>query len=244
MSSTRIRYSRARSPLTVPNRQWNQSPRSTNNQSQQALWIHVFGNCFWRIEAETPHNHAHYTQVWYNVLLFCLFFLTLLHEHAYTLSQTGRLTSCPQDFWLVNRDREPFCFLYDSAITQRLTQWNSSVTPRGFGDSEREDWIPLSVYSLSHFLLNLFYNFTAFDRQAHDVTRVFGKHANTYTRSSCICLEECVQLLIRKWIRQRLTGNASIAALFVIYLFIFFSYPHLQTYHPFILDLITEQAVW
>lgn len=174
--------------------------------------------------------------LFYFILFFLVFnFYFLLHEHASTFSQTDRLTSCPQDFWLVNRDREPFCFLYDSAITQRLTQWNSSVTPRGFGDSEREDRIPLSVYSLALFSAqsaSQFHCFWQAGTWCHTgIQALLSKHTNTYTRASRICLEECVQLLIRTWMQQNFTRNASIAALYChlfIDLFIFpFPYPHL-----------------
>lgn len=45
------------------------------------------------------------------------------------------------------------------------------------------------------------------------IQALLSKHTNTYARGSCICLEECVRLLIRKWIQQELTRNASVAVL-------------------------------
>lgn len=59
-------------------------------------------------------------------------------------SQLDRLTSTPKAFWLVKRDRERYCFRCDSVITQRLTQWNCSVPPKGFGPRENEHWMHLS----------------------------------------------------------------------------------------------------
>lgn len=57
------------------------------------------------------------------------------------------------------------------------------------------------------------------------IQALLSKHTNTYTRGSCICLEECVQLLIRKWIQQHLTRNASIGGLYFHLCIFFLSMP-------------------
>lgn len=135
--------------------------------------------------------------------------------------QSDRLTSCPWAFWLLKRDKELFCFHCDSVITQRLTQWNSAATPKGFGPGRAStDSFILSLPLPQSAYLPLFYCLS--DRHTHTwyyrliqalPNKQKNKQTNTYTHSSYICLEECVQRLIRRRMgRRHSNGNASAAA--------------------------------
>lgn len=120
-------------------------------------------------------------------------------------SQLDRLTSTPKAFWLVKRDRERYCFRCDSVITQRLTQWNCSVPPKGFGPRENEHWM-----HLSHSLCPISFYFPVSLTHAHKphIFRHYQTNSWNYGETRCmhqasVGVEECVQWLIRRRIWQQ-----------------------------------------
>lgn len=157
--------------------------------------LYFHGNLFRKRESGFRQIHlltsTHFIQIRQSALCLAFNFQAYMCMHTYThsvLTQSDRLTSCPKAFWLVKRDRELYCFLCDSVITQRLTQWNSSVTPKGFGPRESGQWKPLS-FLLSHsFSLSftLSPSISLSDRHthtlAHDVAHLF-RHCQTNSRN-------------------------------------------------------------
>lgn len=108
-----------------------------------------------RIRAQTPRSLDDFTRIrrgtaalsLFKFPSICVCVCALTYTH---IAQSDRLTSGPQGhFGLLKRDRELYCFPYDSVITQRLTQWNSSDTQGLWTRRERAQKSPVFVLSLS-----------------------------------------------------------------------------------------------